>query len=300
MGDHAFEQRPRRDDVAGAKRRREDFRKRPGVRHDAEPIGARQRQNGRTVVVKLVVVVFFDDRELVLARELEQPEAPRRRQSHSGRELMMGCHVQCAQLSVRRNLFDRFDLDAVLVERDRNQLRAVHAEDFHRRAIGELFDRHDVAGSHQRLCKQRQRHLTPTRDADIVGSRRDSARRRQHRGDGRAKPLVSLWPPIPEDLGSAANGAAVRAADQIGRNQPDVGPIRREQKSALRDVVRHFSGRRRRKIDVNVTRDSWSWNDRDVRQIGRHERAARRTRDDPSFRGQLIECGHDRQALHIE
>ena len=41
-------------------------------------VGARQRQDGTTVVMKLVVVIVLDNREAMLARELEQTQAARR------------------------------------------------------------------------------------------------------------------------------------------------------------------------------------------------------------------------------
>ena len=60
---YAFQQRPGRNDITQSDPWRQNLRQRSNVDDNAGIVGARKRKHGPAVIVKLVIVVVFDDRE---------------------------------------------------------------------------------------------------------------------------------------------------------------------------------------------------------------------------------------------
>jgi hypothetical protein len=82
-----------RDQVADTKAGRQDLGESADIHHHAVAIGARQRQDGTTVVVKLMIVVVFDDRDLFSAGKRKERQATRRLQADRRRILVMWCDI---------------------------------------------------------------------------------------------------------------------------------------------------------------------------------------------------------------
>ena len=168
---------------------------------------------------------------------------------------MMRCDVNRAKVSFSCKLLDRVDSRALVIERDGDNPGAETAKDFDRRPIRQFFYGHDVAGTQQRTCEERHRHLASARDADVIRRCRDPARRRKHRRHGFAETLVALRPAVSEKcVAGVMQGASISAADQVARNQPHVGAIRREQQASSRHVVRHLARWRGGDFERNVSR----------------------------------------------
>jgi acetyl-CoA synthetase len=103
-------------------------------------IGAGEREDGPTVVVELVVVVVFDDRDAKLPREVEQREPSPGRERHGRRVLVVRRKVEGTYRLARSELRERGDRQARLVDGDRDEPRPRSPEGVPGRAIAEGFD----------------------------------------------------------------------------------------------------------------------------------------------------------------
>ena len=75
--------------VVEQKARREDLRQRPDVHDDSPAVGRGERKDRAAVVVELVVVVVLDHRDALRTRQLEQCQAPTRREHPRRRVLVV-------------------------------------------------------------------------------------------------------------------------------------------------------------------------------------------------------------------
>src|SRR5689334_3294380 len=89
----ALDDRRGRDDEPNPEAGSEDLRERADVDDNAMRIGARERQDGATFVMELVVVVVLENEEAPRPREIEEPKTARGSKGHGRRILMMRCHV---------------------------------------------------------------------------------------------------------------------------------------------------------------------------------------------------------------
>ena len=159
--------RTRRNDIPDPQRGSEYLRERSHVRHDAEAVDAREREDGPSVIVEFVVVVVFDDHNPMCARELEQSQPSPGRHRDRRRELMVRRHVDGADGVLANRALQGVHLESVDIDRHADHGGAHQAKRFPGRSIAKLFDRHDVAWTDQRSREQGNGHLTPACDADV-------------------------------------------------------------------------------------------------------------------------------------
>lgn len=129
-GADASQHRRRSDDVADAQSGGEDLGHRPDVHDEPRVVGARQRKHGTAVVMEFVVVIVLDDRHAPGARESEEREAARRLQRHSRWILMMRRDIDGAELAAVCQRRERGDVQAIAVDRDRDDGRSGGSERF--------------------------------------------------------------------------------------------------------------------------------------------------------------------------
>src|SRR4051794_10136130 len=118
-----------------------------------------ERQHRRELLAleaKLDVGVVLEDHEVVLLRELDQPPPLVERERVAGRVLERGDDVSQRRAGAR---FERGsqsrDVDAVVLERDRKDLRAAVAQRKERAVVGRRLDHDEVAGLDEMLEQER-------------------------------------------------------------------------------------------------------------------------------------------------
>jgi hypothetical protein len=195
--------------------------------------------------MKLVVVVVFDDRDPLAARQGEKGQAARRLQRHRGRILMMGRDVDGAQFGAARQPLQRSDVHPLAVHGNGDEGRSGGAKRFPRRAVAELLDGDGIAGTEQRPGHQRQRHLAAARHDHVAGPDRQPSGAGEHRGQRRAQRDVPLRIAVGEQVGaSQPEHAAVGAAEQPRGDEPDVGSAAAQIQRAARQARRQIGCRR--------------------------------------------------------
>ena len=184
----------------------------------------------------------------------------------------------------------------------------MQTKDLDGRAVGQFLDCNDVARSKERPSEECERHLTATSDADVISARGNAARRREHRRDGGAQALVSLWSAVSKECAAAAaQGATIGTSDQVGRHEPNVWPIGGEEQSARRNVVRHLRPGRGWQLDQQTLGHRLSIAELRIEatrgrrgQRGRHKGPARGAGDHPALRNELVEGRNDGETLNAQ
>ena len=175
--------------------------------------------------MKFVIVVVLDDGEAELARQIEKPQAPLRRQRHRGRELMMRREIERAHFVLAAKPLDIGDIQSVVVELGADDSGAGGAERLPGGRVAQRFHQHGFAGPQQNPRREKNRHLAAAGDADIVGIGDEAAMRHQHIGDGLAQDRraarIAVAQPIAADR--LPQRRAVGARQHVRRQQPRIG-----------------------------------------------------------------------------
>ena len=179
--------------------------------------------------------------------ETQELHAPRRRERHRGRKLLVRRDVHRANLAPGDQPAQRTDVEAVFVDRHWNDLGAGEPEGLPRRPIAWMLHGDDIAGEYERARRQRQGHLTAAGHDEAVGVDGEAARRREHRRQAIAQPLQAGRMRVREQIGSVdLERAPIRPANEIGGHEAHVGPRAGHQNRARRNRARQLGRRRQR------------------------------------------------------
>jgi hypothetical protein len=186
---------------------------------------AREHRRRRLLLEgQLPVGVVLEDPETVLGSQPEQTLALGIGEGASGRVVEVGDHVQELQRAGGERRLERLDVEAVLLQRDRDEIDAEPAEQQQRAVVGGLLDRDAVAGVEEVLEEHRaglersvgDHHL---RRLEVTVTLRDPLAEA-----GVADPGAVGEGPLPVRL----QGARGRLPNRLGRQDVGAGRAARE------------------------------------------------------------------------
>jgi hypothetical protein len=173
--------------------------------------------------------------------------------------------------------------------------------------IAQGLEGNDVAGLDEGAGDEVQGHLAAARDEDVVRAGGDTARGRQHLGQGRAQASVALRLGIRQHVDAVPrHRAAIRAREGRGRHQAHVGdaaghPKDTRARGCVHEGQALGAQRKNRALrDTRRRRVRREADGRDLRHGPRDERARRLRRLDPALRGQLVVGGDHGVAMDVQ
>ena len=211
-----------RHDVADAEPGGEHLAQGAHVDDDARRIGAGERQDGTAVEMVLVIVVVLDHREASLRRQGQQREAARCAQGGRRRVLVVRGRVDGGDAARGGEALELGDDQAVLVDGDRDELRARQTKALPGRFVTARLDGDQRSRARDRSGRQMEPELAAPGDEHLSCSGDDPAGRgeiRRQRLEQTRLPELAL---VVEGERDVLHRVPVGAAPQVAGEPPHV------------------------------------------------------------------------------
>ena len=136
----------RGNDVAATKRAAQRFGQRADVDHMPLRAVAGQRQIGAAGKVVLMVIVFFDDAEIMQSGQFQELLTTPGTQADGGRELVVRGEIDHPHAVQPAQVCELIDTATFVIQVNGDQSRAQLTENFPGRGVAQAFDHHHIAG----------------------------------------------------------------------------------------------------------------------------------------------------------